>query len=81
VIDRLAALDAAAQPVVVVLSGELERKRPYAGRLARSLTCLQQGETNKFTGVMCGSYHDVWAELHEDLILTQSINRSAEGSF
>lgn len=81
VIDRLAALDAAAQPVVVVLSGELERKRPYAGRLTRSLTCLQQGETNKFTGVMCGSYHDVWAELHEDLILTQSINRSAEGSF
>ena len=22
-----------------------------------------------FTGVMCGSYHDVWMELHEDLIL------------
>ncbi|MFT7503790.1 MAG: hypothetical protein ACI91Q_002603, partial [Gammaproteobacteria bacterium] len=27
------------------------------------------------------SYHDAWMELHEDLILTQGIDRSAEGSF
>jgi len=40
-----------------------------------------QGETNMFTGVMCGSYHDAWMELHEDLILTQGIDRTAEGSF
>jgi len=39
------------------------------------------GETKMFTGVMCGSYHDVWMELHEDLILTQGIDRTAEGSF
>jgi len=30
---------------------------------------------------MCGSYHDVWMELHEDLILTLGIDRAAEGSF
>jgi hypothetical protein len=30
---------------------------------------------------MCGSYHDVWMELHEDLIITQRIDRAAEGSF
>ena len=29
-----------------------------------------------FTGVMCGSYHDAWMELHEDLILTQGIDRA-----
>lgn len=81
VIDRLAALDAAAQPVVATLGGVLERLEPYAPRLARSLARLQQGETNMFTGVMCGSYHDAWMELHEDLILTQGIDRSAEGSF
>jgi hypothetical protein len=39
------------------------------------------GEQNMFTGVMVGSYHDVWMELHEDLILTQGIDRAAEGSF
>ena len=35
----------------------------------------------RLTGVMCGSYHDVWMELHEDLILTQGIDRVSEGSF
>ena len=30
-------------------------------------------------GVMCGSYHDVWMELHEDLILTQGIDRARGG--
>jgi hypothetical protein len=39
------------------------------------------GANNMFTGVMCGSFHDVWMELHEDLILTQGIDRAAEGSF
>ena len=29
---------------------------------------------------MCGSDHDVWMELHEDLILTQGIGRAEEGS-
>ncbi len=81
VIDRLGALDAAAQPVVAALGAVLERLEPYAPRLAQSLARLHAGETNMFTGVMCGSYHDAWMELHEDLILTQGIDRSAEGSF
>jgi hypothetical protein len=59
----------------------LERLQPYAPRLDASCQRLVSGETNMFTGVMCGSYHDVWMELHEDLILTQSIDRAVEGSF
>lgn len=81
VIDRLGTLDTAVQPVVATVGGVLARLEPYAPRLAQSLARLQQGETNMFTGVMCGSYHDAWMELHEDLILTQGIDRSAEGSF
>ena len=42
---------------------------------------LEAGEPAFFTGVMCGSYHDIWMELHEDLLLTQHIDRSEEGSF
>jgi len=34
-----------------------------------------------FTGVMCGSFHDIWMELHEDLMLLQGIDRAEEGSF
>ena len=60
---------------------QLERLHAYGPRLASTCQRVVAGETNMFTGVMCGSYHDVWMELHEDLILTQGIDRSAEGSF
>ena len=57
------------------------RLAPYGPRLEQSCRRVVAGETKMFTGVMCGSYHDVWMELHEDLILTQGIDRAAEGSF
>lgn len=81
VIARLLALNEEAQPVVQAMGEVFERMQPYAPRLVTSCQRLLSGETNMFTGVMCGSYHDVWMELHEDLILTQAIDRSAEGSF
>jgi hypothetical protein len=81
VIDRLDTLHGSASPVVASLAEILRRLGPYAPRLDQVLRRVVDGETNMFTGVMCGSYHDVWMELHEDLILTQGIDRSAEGSF
>ena len=81
VIARLVALNDEATPVVTAMGGVLERMQPYVPRLVSSCQRVVSGETNMFTGVMCGSYHDVWMELHEDLILTQGIDRSAEGSF
>jgi hypothetical protein len=81
VIARLVALNDETVPVVTAMGEVLERMQPYPGRLVNSCQRVVSGETNMFTGVMCGSYHDVWMELHEDLILTQGIDRSAEGSF
>jgi hypothetical protein len=81
VIERLDALHGSASPVVSSLAEILRRLGPYAPRLDQVLRRVVNGETNMFTGVMCGSYHDVWMELHEDLILTQGIDRGAEGSF
>jgi hypothetical protein len=81
VIAQLAVLDEQARPVVTAMGEVVDRFAPYAPRLVDTLARLQGGETNMFTGVMCGSYHDAWMELHEDLILTQGIDRSAEGSF
>ncbi|MCB0981981.1 MAG: hypothetical protein KDB17_15170 [Ilumatobacter sp.] len=81
VVARLRDIDAAAQPVVADMGGVLARLGAYAPRLERTCQRVADGETNMFTGVMCGSYHDVWMELHEDLILTQGIDRAAEGSF
>ncbi len=81
VVARLVALNEETAPVVAAMGEVLERMQPYAPRLVSSCQRVVAGETNMFTGVMCGSYHDVWMELHEDLILTQGIDRSAEGSF
>ncbi len=81
VVERLVDLHERAEPVVGEFGGAVERFAPYSARLVTVLERVKSGESNMFTGVMCGSYHDVWMELHEDLILTQGIDRGAEGSF
>lgn len=81
VVERLGELHERALPSVASMGDSLQRMAPYATRLADVLDKVRGGEVKMFTGVMCGSYHDVWMELHEDLILTQGIDRSAEGSF
>ncbi|MGZ4766125.1 MAG: MarR family transcriptional regulator [Ilumatobacteraceae bacterium] len=80
-IKRLGVLDDEAQPICHAFAEVAKRFDGYAARLAGSRTALEAGDTRMFTGVMCGSYHDVWMELHEDLLLTQGIDRVAEGSF
>lgn len=81
VVEQLTEMHGEAKPVVGEMGDAIERLAPYSRRLDVVLTRVQDGETTMFTGVMCGSYHDAWMELHEDLILTQGIDRSAEGSF
>jgi predicted ArsR family transcriptional regulator len=80
VLQRLVDLNVVAAPVVEALGDVLVRLAAYGPRLARTCQRVVKGETRMFTGVMCGSYHDVWMELHEDLILTQGIDRAVEGS-
>ena len=81
VVQQLVGLNDKTLPVVTTMGTVLSRLAPYAPRLGATCVRVTNGETNMFTGVMCGSYHDVWMELHEDLILTQGIDRGAEGSF
>lgn len=81
VVARLVEIDSAVRPVVTAMGEVLQRLAPYAARLERTCARVVAGDATMFTGVMCGSYHDVWMELHEDLILSQGIDRSAEGSF
>lgn len=81
VIERLTILHASAEPVVSSMATVVPRLAPYLPRLESTCRLVVGGANNMFTGVMCGSFHDVWMELHEDLILTQGIDRAAEGSF
>lgn len=81
VVDGLVRLHDEVTPVLAAMSDVVGRLGPYARRLTEAQTAVQAGDSRRFTGVMCGSYHDIWMELHEDLILTQGIDRTREGSF
>jgi phosphoenolpyruvate-protein kinase (PTS system EI component) len=80
-IGELADLHARAEPVVAGFAGTVGRFESYRQRLATALTRTTAGETRMFTGLMCGSYHEVWMEMHEDLIQLLDVDRRAEGSF
>ena len=80
-VEALVELERAARPVLDRLAAALPRLGRYRVRLASAAAAVTGGDTKQFTGVMCESFHDVWMELHEDLILVQGIDRTAEGSF
>jgi hypothetical protein len=63
------------------LADVVPRLDRYRLRLHRAVRRVAAGETKQFTGVACESFHDVWMELHEDLIVLQGIDRTQEGSF
>ena len=81
IVERLLELDAGAQLVCAAFGAALDRFTPYGPRLAAVAGRVGSGERSLFTGVLCGSYHDIWMELHEDLIITLGIDRAKEGSF
>ncbi len=81
IVARLVALDRLAQGCCVSFADHLTRYGPYGPRLTAARERLEAGDHKQFTGVMCGSYHDVWMELHQDLLLTLGIDRADEGSY
>jgi flagellar biosynthesis/type III secretory pathway chaperone len=49
----------------------------YHERFGAALRRVQEGEVAALTRPMSSSYHDVWMELHEDLLLTLGRERDA----
>lgn len=80
-IDELRGLVGRTDSVIRSLAEVVPRLVRYWFRLQRAVRRVAAGETNRFTGVACESFHDVWMELHEDLIVLQRIDRTHEGSF
>jgi DNA-binding MarR family transcriptional regulator len=79
VVGRLAAVDEGARPITDDLSAQLDRYGRYASRLGAALDRVRAGEPEWFTKPIIDSYHTVWFELHEDLLCTLALERSAEG--
>lgn len=69
VLRRLAALDRDAQAVCRVLAAALGRFAPYGVRLAGALDRARTGSTGAVADEL-DSYHAVWFQLHEDLLVT-----------
>lgn len=80
-IKALMAINERSKPVIAELAKALPRLARYSIRLNRAARRVASGEIKQFTGVMCESFHDVWMEMHEDLMLQQGIDRAEEGSF
>ncbi|MEL6982737.1 MAG: hypothetical protein AAFO29_09975, partial [Actinomycetota bacterium] len=81
IVARLGEFDDQAKPVVASIGQAIPWMAGYGARLQAARSRFEGGDQKGLTGVMCDSYHDVWMELHEDLILSQGIDRAQEGSF
>ncbi|MGW0481306.1 transcriptional regulator [Nonomuraea sp. NPDC003214] len=74
VVARFEDLDRRAEAVCADLAGALPRFGRYRVRLAEALGRARAGE-RRYLADGTASYHAVWAELHEDLLVTLGIPR------
>lgn len=80
VIDRLTALDAAVQPVFADAAALAPRLGRYLDRFGQALAALQGGDQSMLAAPLKDSYHTVWFEMHEELILLSGRNRADEAA-
>lgn len=77
-VEQLTAADHRAHELIGQLASGLEQLSGYATRLGAALERTRAGELRAFTGVMCESYHEIWMELHKDLLSSLGIERDQE---
>jgi pyruvate,orthophosphate dikinase len=75
VIDRLAELHDGAKVCLSKIAAFAPRFAPYKLRLDRCVERLFEGDRRAFTAPLAESYHTVWFELHQDLLLTLGLKR------
>jgi hypothetical protein len=78
VIDRLRDIDERVAPVLRRFARTLERFDVYPRRLRGARKRVEDGETEWFTSPRLDSYHTVWMQVHEDLLLGLGLERTDE---
>ncbi len=78
VLARLADVHARVTPVTAAFAGQLPRLARYSDKLAAALAKVQSGDTTWLARPIIDSYHTVWFELHEELILAAGLTREEE---
>lgn len=76
VIRRLRQTHDRASGTLRELGKHLPRLLPYRNRLHSCIERLQSGDQRALTGLLEESYHTVWYELHQDLLLTLGLERT-----
>jgi pyruvate, orthophosphate dikinase len=80
VLDELAALHADASAWLTPLVAGLPRLAAYRERLERAAAVARAGDNRYVASPRVDSYHGVWFELHEDLILLAGRTRADEAA-
>jgi hypothetical protein len=75
VIDRLSELNDRVRACMRKMSACAPRLAPYGARLDSCVERLLAGDRSAFTAPLAESYHTVWFELHQDLLLTLGLER------
>jgi hypothetical protein len=65
-------------PIVATAAAQLPRLSRYSTRLQAALDKVHAGETAWVSRPLTDSYHTVWFELHEELILAVGLTRESE---
>ncbi len=78
VIDRLRALDARAGPVVRRFADADARFAGYRSALREARTRVEAGDREFLASPRCASYHTVWMQLHEELLVALGLERGQE---
>jgi hypothetical protein len=75
VLARLDDVHARTMPIIAAAAAQLPRLSAYAAKLAAALGKVKAGETTWLTRPLIDSYHTVWFELHEELIVAVGLTR------
>jgi len=76
VVARLGTVHVEAVAAIDALAAAMPRFEPYRHRLDAAYGRVRAGDGDALTKPLSGSYHDVWMELHEDLLVTLGMERS-----
>jgi hypothetical protein len=78
VLARLDHLHHRVTPIVAAAAAQLPRLSRYSAKLQAALDNVLAGETAWLSRPLIDSYHTVWFELHEELIVAAGLTRESE---
>ena len=78
IFDRLSSIDDRVGPLVSSVARSVDRFDGYRARLRAARQHVEEGAHEWFTSPRIDSYHTVWMQLHEDLLLSLGKERASE---